>query len=224
MSVTTTLNDSELLRKVRVELDWNPRVDAPDLAATVKDGIVTLSGFVDTYAKRVATLQAIHHITGVLDVVDEMEVRLPGRAKADRDIAQAVRSALVWDVYVPDERIQSTVSGGWVTLEGSVDRWQQREDAARCVERLSGVRGVTNRIDIKPPAVDAGKLRKSIEDALARRAEREARRITVSVDGGVVTLKGKVDSWAEKTALGSLAAYSPGVQRLVNEIKVDPFT
>lgn len=223
MAITTTLSDSELHQRVRVELEWHPRVNAPEMVATVKNGIVTLSGFVDTYAQKTAAIEAVHQISGVLDVADEIQVRTV-RAKTDQEIAQAVRTALTWDVYVPDERIRSTVSGGWVTLEGKVDRWQQREDAARCVERLSGVHGVTNKIEVMPPKVDAGKIRSSIESALARRAEREARRIGVTVVDGIVTLTGKVDSWAEKNAVGQLASYSPGVKSVANKIIVDPYS
>lgn len=223
MVVTATLSDSELQQRVRMELEWNPRVDAPAVTAAVKNGIVTLAGFVDNYGKKTAALEAVHQISGVLDVADEMQVRA-SRGKTDQDVAQAVRSALIWDVYVPDEQIRSTVSGGWVTLEGKVERWQQREDAGRCVERLGGVLGVTNKIEVAPPKVDANKIRSSIEGALTRRAEREARRIGVSVVDGVVTLTGKVDSWAEKNAVGHLASYSPGVKSVANKITVDPYS
>lgn len=223
MAIMTTQSDSEILKKVQQELEWNPRVDAIGIAATVKDGVVTLAGSVESYAKKVATLDAVHRLAGVLDIADEMVVQLGKRAKNDQEIAQAVRAALIWDVFVPDEQIRSTVSDGWVTLEGMVDRWQQRDDSAGCVERLTGVRGVTNRIEVKPPTVNAARIRTSIESALARRAEREAKRISVAVEEGVVTLEGTVDSWAEKNSLGQLAYYSPGVCKLVNKITVDPY-
>jgi osmotically-inducible protein OsmY len=223
MAITATLSDSELQQRVRMELEWHPRVSAPDVTTAVKNGIVTLAGFVDTYAKKTAALEAVHQISGVLDVADEIQVRAT-RGKTDQEVAQAVRSALIWDVYVPDDQIRSTVSGGWVTLEGKVERWQQREDAVRCVERLSGVLGVTNKIEVAPPKVDASKIRSSIEGALTRRAEREARRIGVAVVDGVVTLTGKVDSWAEKNSVGQLASYSPGVKSVANRITVDPYS
>jgi osmotically-inducible protein OsmY len=206
-----------------MELEWNPRVKAPEVTAVVKNGIVTLAGFADTYGKKLAALAAVHQISGVLDVADEIQVRV-SRGKTDQEIAQTVRNALTWDVYVPDNQIRSTVSGGWVTLEGKVERWQEREDAGRCVERLSGVLGVTNKIEVAPPKVDTNKIRSSIEDALTRRAQREARHITVSVVDGAVTLTGKVDSWAEKNAVGQLAWYSPGVKSVANKISVDPYS
>jgi osmotically-inducible protein OsmY len=223
MAITTTLSDSELQQRVRAELDWNPRVNAPELTASVKKGVVTLAGFVDTYGRRMAALEAVHQISGVLDVADEIQVRA-SRGKADQEIAQAVRGALIWDVYVPDEKIRSTVSGGWVTLEGKVDRWQEREDAGRCVERLSGVLGVTNKIEVTPARIDASKIRSSIESALTRRAAREAHHINLSVHDGVVTLTGKVDSWAEKNAVAQLASSSPGVKSVTNNLRVDPYS
>jgi osmotically-inducible protein OsmY len=223
MTTTANVTDTELARRVRVELDWNPRIDATGLATSVQDGIVTLAGQVDTYAQKKAAVTAVHEISGVLDVADEVQVRLQGRATTDQGIALGVRAALQWDVFVPDERIRSTVSGGWVTLEGKVDRWQQREDAVRCVERLSGVVGVTNEIEVDPPAVDAVRIRTSIQDAITRRAQREGRNVDVLVRDGVVTLSGRVDSWVEKDSLGRLAAYSPGVKRVVNEVVVDPY-
>lgn len=223
MVITATTSDLELQQRVRMELEWHPRANAPEIVATVRHGVVTLGGFVDTYAGKTAAVEAVHQISGVLDVADEVQVRA-ARAKTDLEIAQAVRTALTWDVFVPDERIQSTVSGGWVTLEGKVDRSQQRDDAARCVERLNGVLGVTNKIEVVPRKVDAAKIRSSIEAALARRAAREAQRIGVTVLDGVVTLTGKVDSWAEKNAVGQLASYSPGVKSVANQITVDPYS
>ena len=223
MTITKTLGDNELLRKVQQELEWNPRVESIGISATVRDGVVTLAGSVGSYAKKMAALDAVHRVSGVLDIADEMIVQPGARKEKDQDLAQAVRAALIWDVFVPDERILSTVSDGWVTLEGQVDRWQQRDDAGQCVERLNGVRGVTNRIEVKPPSLDAVGIKTSIENALARRAAREAKRIHVSVKEGVVTLEGTVDSWAEKNSLGQLAQYSPGVRCLVNRIQVDPY-
>lgn len=223
MTATLTSADLRVRRSVTQQLEMDPEVDASAVGISARNGVVTLTGFIDTYAKKIAAVDAVHQVRGVLDVADELQVRLPNRAKTDQEIAQAVRGALIWDVYVPDDRIRSTVSDGWVTLEGSVDRWHQREDAARVVERLTGVRGVTNRIEVKPAPVVAGVIRKSIEEALTRRAKREANRLKVSVDDGVVSLEGTVDSWAEKTAVERLSLYSSGVKGVVNRITVDPY-
>jgi osmotically-inducible protein OsmY len=223
MPLATIKNDSDVRREVQKDLDWDPRVDSTAILVNVKDGVVTLSGCVQSYPKKIAACDAAHRVAGVLDVVDEVQVKIPGQPKNDQVVAHAVRQALMWDVCVPDKRITSTVAGGWVTLEGDVDHWHQREDAARAVERLSGVRGVTNRILVKPTLVDSNKIRMSIEDALARRAEREAKHIQVGVDGGTVTLSGSVHSWAEKNALERLVTYSPGVKHIDNRVVVDPY-
>ena len=223
MTLVQNRTDAEILRRVQDELEWNPRVEASEITTNVRSGVVTLSGFVDSYAHKVAAVEAVHHVAGVHDVVDEVEVRSRRQAKADEEIARAVRTALEWDVWVPDDRIRTTVSNGWVTLDGSVDNGQQREDAMHVVERLLGVRGVTNRIAIDAPAITASGIRSSIERALQRRATREAKHLTIDVRDGVVTLKGTVDSWAEKNAVERLARYTPGVVKLVNEITVDAY-
>ena len=223
MTTTSTRSDFDIRREVQQELDWDPRVDSTGISVQVKDGIVSLIGAVESFAKKVAAREAAHRIAGVLDVTDELQVKIPGQATTDEEIARAVRHALVWDVYVPDKRIASTVSSAWVTLSGDVDLWHQREDAVRAVERLSGVRGVTNHIAVKPQPIDPVRIRGSIEEALARRAQREAKRIQVEVVGGCVTLKGEAHSWADKNAIERVAAYAPGVKRIVNEIAVDPY-
>jgi osmotically-inducible protein OsmY len=223
VTTTKTKSDADIQRSVSQELEWDPRVDSTGILVQVKEGVVTLTGSVESYAKKVAARDAAHRIDGVLDVADELQVRLPGTPRTDQELAQAVRQTLTWDVYVPDTRIRSTVSDGWVTLEGDVDRWHQREDAVRAVERLNGVRGVTNRIVVKPQAVDPVKIRAAIESALARRAEREAKGIRVAVTGATVKLSGTVHSWAEKNAIERLARYSPGVLRIENEVVVDSY-
>lgn len=224
MTTKTMANDADLRASVQAELDWDPRVDATGIQVRVENRVVTLSGTVETYAKKTAARAAAHRILGVMDVVDELAVKIPGHPRTDQELAQAVRHALTWDVYVPEKQITSTVSDGWVTLEGSVERWHQRDEAVRAVQRLSGVRGVSNHIAVKPVRVDAATLRQSIEEALSRRAEREARRIQVRVDDGSVTVSGAVHSWAEKNAIERLVTYSSGVKHIRNEIVVDPYS
>jgi osmotically-inducible protein OsmY len=224
MSLATLKSDLELKREVQRELDWEPRVDATDIRVQVEDGIVTLNGSVSAYAQKVAAREAAHRIVGVLDLVDELQVIILGQQKTDQELAQAVRHALAWSFYVPDREITSTVSNGRVTLEGTVKRGHEREEAVRAVERLSGVRGVTDHITIQFAAVDPAALRTSIEGALARRAQREAERIKIVVANGIVTLEGSVDSWADKNAVERLSLYAPGVKHIVNNILVDPYS
>lgn len=222
MTLTAIRNDTDIERDVLRELEWDPRVDPSRISVKVRSGVVTLLGAVDSHAKRLAACHAAHSVLGVLDVADEMQVRPLILSRTDVEIAKAVRHALEWDAYVPDSRIQSTVSEGWVTLEGEVDHSYQREDAARAVERLIGVRGVTNKIGFKADRVDPAKIRASIEDALSRQTEREAKRIQIGVADGIVTLTGTVRSWVERNAIQRVAFYSPGVRRVENNLIVDP--
>jgi osmotically-inducible protein OsmY len=204
--------DSEILRRVNDELEWNPRVESEDLTAKVKDRIVTLSGFIDSYAHKLAAVDAVHQIAGVLDVADEIEVRSRREVKADEEISRAVRAALVWDVYVPDERIQSTVSHGWITLEGKVDRWQQCEDACTRSHASSGQ--CPERIVVETPTWT--KPRSGPRRAAPRRAEREAKHLEIHVrrrrpqgNGGFVG-----GAQCRRTS-------HPRGRKVVNEITVD---
>ena len=216
--------DTEIQREVLRELAWDPRVDETEVGVSIHDGIVTLSGTVTSWAKRMAAQEAAHRVAGVLDVANDIEVKLPGgQMRSDTEIAQAVRHALEWDVFVPDKRIQSTVSNGWVTLTGAVDAVSEREDAERAVRNLAGVRGVVNQIAVDQPRVPAERIRAAIEETLERRAEREARRISVTVSAdGEVTLVGRVHSWAEREAVVASARYLRGVRTVHDQLRIDP--
>jgi osmotically-inducible protein OsmY len=218
-------SDAEIQKQVLQELKWDPRVDETEVGVQVADGVVTLSGKISSYGKRLAAAKAAHRVIGVLDVANDLEVVVPGRDhRSDTDIAQAVRNALHWNVFVPSERITSTVSNGWVTLEGEVPAWHDKDAAARAVRDLSGVRGVTNQLRVLAPKVDSLRIRDSIEEALERQAEREAGRIQIRVDEGVVTLSGKVRSWAERNAVERAATFSKGVVRVEDRLTVDKYS
>jgi osmotically-inducible protein OsmY len=225
MTVAVTKSDSQLKSDVLAELRWDPRVRETEVGVQVRGGTVTLTGSIDSYAAKLAAREAAHRVLGVLDVADELRVRLPSAwERGDPDVAKGVRDALRQDVTVPDDRITTTVSEGVVTLEGEVDLWSQRADAERAIERLSGVKGVINRIAIAPKAVDAAFVKRQIEEALERQAEREARRIGVSISDGVVTLTGTVRSWAERNAIDRVAGYAQGVRRVDDRLTVDPYS
>lgn len=223
MLTGTTKHDSQIKADVLSELKWDPTVDETEVGVQVRAGLVTLTGQVSSYPKRLAARDAAHRVHGVLDVVDNMEVRIPSRwERTDQDVARAVRHALEWDVLVPDERIVSTVSGGTVTLQGTVDTWTQRGDAERAVQHITGVRGVVNLIVAAARPVDPTLVRDQIEGALERQAQREARRIGVEVRGGVVTLSGSVRSWSERNAIERVALSTAGVSRVDDRTVVDP--
>jgi osmotically-inducible protein OsmY len=216
--------DEQIQRDVLDELKWDARVQPNEIGVAVKDGIVTLTGWVDSYTKKWAAEDAAKRVRGVKAVANEIEVRLPGAAeRTDADLAAAAIRALQWDAFVPIERIQVTVSKGWVTLQGAVDWEFQKEDAERVVRRLTGVRGVTNLITVKPHIQPSpAELKRKIEDALVRDAETDAQRITVEVQGSKVILRGKVRSWAERQEAERMAWSAPGVIEVENDILIEP--
>ena len=217
-------SDSEIKKQVLRELKWDSRIAWSEIGVEVFEGVVTLTGNVNSYAKKQAAQEAAHRIDGVLDVANEIEVRPTGEfQRTESDIALAVRHALQWDALVPDERIQSTVSDGWVTLEGEVNLWREREDAERAVLRLAGVIGVINKIRIVPARVNVDELREEIEDALERRADRQAERLRIEVHDGAVDLFGRVHSWQEKRAVVGSISHAPGVTEIRNHLTIDPY-
>jgi len=217
-------SDSEIRSQVLRELKWDSRVGWSQIGVEVMEGVVTLKGVVSSYAQKLAAQDAAHRINGVLDVANDVEVKPDGLfARGDAEIALAVRHVLEWDALVPDDRIKSTVSAGWVTLEGNVDFWQQREDAERSVLRLEGVIGVTNEITVAPKRVDAKELREEIEYALERRADREAERFRIEVHDGAVDLFGRVHSWQEKRAVVGSIIRAPGVSAIRDHLRIDPY-
>lgn len=219
-------NDSEIKQAVLEEFKWNTRIKETEIGVEVENGVVTLTGTVSDYAKKMAAQEAAHFVVGVLDVANNIVVKAPGSpGRTDTEIAQAVRHAIEWDVRVPHERIRSTVSDGIVNLEGNVDFLREREDAERAVRYLDGVCGVRNYLRISPSTMGADEVRAMIEKVLERRAsheiEREAKRIQVSVTEGNVTLRGKIGSFAEKRAILGALSHAPGVHTVTDHLRIE---
>ena len=217
-------SDRDLKQRILRELKWDSRISWASINVEVTDGVVTLVGTVASYMQKIAAQEAAHRVAGVLDVANDIEVQPIDRfLRTDSEIAGAVRNALEWDALVPNELIQSTVSAGWVMLEGQVDYGRERMDAERAIRRLAGVVGVTNKITIRKQAVNEKQLREEIEFALERRADREAERLRIEVHDGAVDLWGRVHSWQEKRAVIGSIAHAPGVTQLKDHLRIDPY-
>jgi osmotically-inducible protein OsmY len=213
-------NNSDLQRDVFDELRWDPAVHSTNIGVTVKDGVVTLAGVVDSYPEKWAAERAAKRVSGVMALAEELEVKLSGSGKqTDADIAEAAENALKWDVLVPQDRIKVTVEKGFLTLEGEVDWEFQRSAAKRAVQYLTGVKGVANEITIKP-SVAPTDIKAKIEAALKRNAILDAQQIKVQADGGKVTLSGSVSSWAERDEAEAAAWAAPGVTEVKDLIAV----
>jgi len=217
-------DDLTLQTMVMDELSWEPSLDAAHIGVSAKKGVVTLSGFVDTYTAKAAAERAAGRVRGVAAIADEIEVRLPNHQKhADDEIAERAVRILAWDVEVPESRIHVVVSHGVVTLTGDVDHYFQRHAAENAVRRLGGVRSVINLITLLHrgrPSTGPDIIRDKIEDALRRSADLEASRIDISVDGGIVTLTGHVRSWFERGVARHAAWAAPGVTEVRDHLVV----
>jgi osmotically-inducible protein OsmY len=216
--------DEQIQREVLEELRWDARVQSNEIGVAAKDGVVTVTGWVDSYAKKWAAERAAHRVRGVVAVANDIEVRLPTSAeRTDTDIAAAATRALEWDAFVPIEKIDVTVAKGWVTLKGEVEWEYQKRAAERVVRRLSGVRGVTNLISVRPRLQPSpSEVRQRIQSALVRSAETDAERITVDAADGKVVLKGTVRSWTEREEAERVAWSAPGASAVENRIIVEP--
>lgn len=210
--------DTQLRSDVQAELDWEPSIDASQVGVFAKDGIVTLTGRLSSYAEKAIIEDVVWRVGGVKAIALELDVALPpGQTRNDTDIAQAVELALQWHVSVPGKNIRVKVEKGWVTLSGEVDWDFQRQAAAEAVRPLSGVRGLSNQITLKPRATPSD-INERVTAALKRHAQREARNIWASVSGSTVTLHGHVDAWTDRVEAQSAAWAAPGVTRVINEI------
>jgi osmotically-inducible protein OsmY len=204
--------DAQIQTDVMQEVKWDPSITHEHIGVAVSGGIVTLSGTVPSYIEKSSAEKAAQRVGGVKAVVEKIEVRVPGSYhRDDQDIAKAVLDQFRWYSQVPDDLVKARVENGWVELTGEVEWDYQRSSAENAIKGLTGVRGVTNKIDIRAKVVQPLSIKEKIEEALKRAAEREAGRIVVEVRGTRVILSGKVRSFAELRDVRGAAYSAPGV-------------
>lgn len=213
--------DLELKADVMAELAWDTAINAVGVGVMVKHGVVTLTGHLDTFAEKHAVERAVRRVAGVRGIAHELDVKLAAEHKrSDSEIAQGAAAALRWNSRVPDSSVQVEVENGWVTLKGEVDWTYQATSALKCIRPLVGLRGLSNKITIRPRA-NPQDIGAGITAALTRQATREAKHIGIDVQGSVVTLRGKVHSMAERDAAFGVAFTARGVTEVVDELEVE---
>jgi osmotically-inducible protein OsmY len=215
-------SDHEIELDVKDELQWDPNLDATDIAVSVKKGVLTLAGFVKNYADKYEAESAAKRVAGVLGVANDIEVRLPSvDERPDPEIARDAVAAIKSQLPISSEHIKVVVKNGWVTLEGKVEWQYQKNTAENAVRRIKGVKGVSNLIQLKPRA-QPSEIKRKIQEAFRRNAEIDANRITVEANGSEVILKGAVRSWIEREEAERAAWAAPGVTKVEDRIVVSP--
>jgi osmotically-inducible protein OsmY len=218
-TLTLTDNDLRVRDNVVRQLDWDPEVDASAIGVAAHNGVVTLTGYICTYASKLAAERAAKRVRGVRGVANDLEVRLR-IGRTDVDIARDVVRALQLRETIPDT-VQAVVHEGRVTLTGKVGWLLQARQAEDAVRDVKGVRGVFNHIEVTHGAV-ARDVRHRIVEALHRHADLNARHVTVRVSGNVATLTGSVATWQQRETAEGAAASAPGITRVINEILIEP--
>ncbi len=212
--------DSQLQQDVIAELKWEPSVNAEQIGVEVKNGVVTLAGHVGSYNEKWHAEKAAQRVFGVQALAIEMDVKLPGLSeRSDADIAQSVHNVLLWTAVLPRDSVKVMVEKGWVTLTGEVNWNYQRVSAKQAVRYLLGVKGVSDQITLKS-RITVASVKDDIESALKRRFRSDGNHITISVNGGDVTLSGTVHSWADRNMVTHAAWGTAGVHKVTDNLTI----
>lgn len=215
--------DDQLARLVEAELAADFLIDESQIDVEVTDGVVTLAGTVGSYAEKMIAIHAAQSVAGVHDLVNAIGVKPPAAMyPSDTELTAIIEQVLAWDALVPEEDLIVNVADGLVALTGTCATRAQAAEAERAVARLGGVRGVLNRIEVSPPSPAPRKVRVAIEEALQRRARHRAAQLDVTIDGGIVTLRGRVGSPLEHRAILGAVAHLGGIEEVRDELRVEP--
>ncbi len=215
-------NNAQIQKEVYDEIKWDPRINESEIGVSVLDNVVTISGYVPNYAEKLAAQEAASRVAGVTAVVDDIKVKVAGAFKRDdQDIAKSALNALEWHVWVPHKDIKVVVDDGWITLAGVVEWDYQRKAVESAVRYLSGVKGVLNNIDLKP-SINVKDVKEKIEKAILRTAREDISNIRVVANQNEVQLVGSVSSWSERSNAESAAWSALGVNKVKNDLKIQP--
>ena len=221
MKTIDAKSDAEIKTDVLAELEYEPSVKVADIGVLVKDGTVTLNGFATSYAEKWEAVRAAKRVSGVTAIADDIKVKLwDSLVRTDGDIATTAANQIKWITSIPTGKVQLTVSDGWITLEGELEWWFEKNEAERAVQSLAGVKGVTNEIKIKPK-VSAPVIELDIERALERNALLDDRDIEVAVSGTKVTLRGTVSNYSEREEAVRIAWAAAGVTSVDDKLDID---
>ena len=212
--------DAKMKNEIMEELLWDATIKSRDIVVRAHQGVVTLSGTVSNYAEKTAAELAVQRVSGVKAIAEELEVHgIDGQLRSDSQVADAVSRTLAWHVWVPSH-ILATVENGWVTLTGQAKWEYERNSAENAIEYLAGVKGVSNKIEVKPVLMPS-EVKQSIEAALKRNAQVDAQNINVTIEKGIVTRTGNVRSWNERREVATAAWHAPGVTNVENLLTVN---
>ena len=223
MKTTTEKSDSELKIDVLSELEYDPLVKVTDIGILVHEGIVTLNGYTSSFGEKFAAVRSAKRVAGVKAIADDITVRLPDSShRTDGEIAAAAINQITWNATIPNGMANVTVRNGWITLQGEFEWWHEKNAAEEAVRHVSGVKGVTNLITLKPKPISEN-LEFAVKNALERSAHLDADKIQVEAFEDKVILRGKVRSYSEWEEASCIAWRGPGVFSVDNQLEVEWF-